>query len=111
MAQNKRNINPENVTNWLCSTGFLFPRNESELARFDKVFGEEDMGLTGKEIDPLMIIADNKIETVIKKFPTGLDVNQVSGLRMAARNGKGMPQHILDKIKKNQEKPGSDASK
>ena len=40
MTQNKKHITPENITEWLASTGFLLPRNEVELERFEKLYGE-----------------------------------------------------------------------
>ena len=56
MAQNKKHITPENITEWLASTGFLLPRNEVELQRFEKLYGDIDFCLTGQEIDPEKII-------------------------------------------------------
>ena len=59
MASQDLNITPEKITEWLASTGFLFPRNEVELERFEKLFSDVDFGLTGKEIDPDKIINGN----------------------------------------------------
>lgn len=110
MAQNKKHITPENITEWLCSTGFLFPRNEVELERFEKLYSEEDFGLTGEEIDPDKIINGTFKETKIVKMPTDIKQEEISPYRMAARNGNNLPKHIIDKIKKNQSKPKDDSS-
>ena len=59
MTQNKKHISPENITEWLASTGFLLPRNKVELERFEKLYGDIDYGLTGKEIDPNKILAND----------------------------------------------------
>lgn len=109
MAQNKKHITPENITEWLASTGFLFPRNEVELERFEKLYGEEDFGLTGKEIDPDKIINDTFRETKILKMPDEIKKEEINPYRMAARNGNELPKHIMDKIRKNQIKPKDDS--
>jgi hypothetical protein len=110
MAQNKKNITPENITEWLASTGFLFPRNEVELERFEKLYGEEDYGLTGKEIDPDKIINGTFREKKITKIPENIKKEDINHFRMAARNGNDLPKHIMDKIKKNQSKPKDDSA-
>lgn len=109
MAQNKKNITPENIIEWLSSTGFLFPRNDIERERFEKLYDDVDFGLTGKEIDPDEIINGSYKERKVLKIP---DINQeeINSYRMAARNGSSLPKHILDKIKKNQSKPKDDSS-
>jgi len=108
MAQNKKHISSENITEWLSSTGFLVPRNEIELARFEKIHGDKDYGLTGRELDPERII--NGLPFEKKNIPLVSDVakKDFSEYRMAARNGNELPKHIMDKIKKNQSKPKSD---
>ena len=110
MAQNKKHITPENITEWLSSTGFLFPRNEVELERFEKLYGDDDFGLTGTEIDPDKIIDGTFSEKIILKIPDGIKQNEISPYRMAARNGNALPKHIMDKIIKNQNKPRNDSS-
>ena len=110
MAKDKKNITPENITEWLCSTGFLFPRNEIELERFDKLHGDTDFGLTGKEIDPDKIINGTFRNKKSFELPHEVKKDDVYPYRMAARNGSSLPKHILDKIKKNQSKPKNDSS-
>lgn len=110
MAQNKKHITPENITEWLSSTGFLFPRNEVELDRFEKLYREEDYGLTGKEIDPDKIINGTFKEKENIKIPDDINKEEIIPYKMAARNGKELPKHIMDKIKKNQSKPKDDST-
>jgi hypothetical protein len=110
MAQNKKHITPENITEWLSSTGFLFPRNEVELERFEKLYGEDDFGLTGEEIDPDKIINDIFREKKILRMSEDIKKEEINHYRMAARNGNELPKHIMDKIKKNQSKPKNDSS-
>lgn len=109
MAQNKKHITPENITEWLASTGFLFPRNEVELERFEKLYGDSDFGITGKEIDPDKIISNDFRGEKITKMPDDIKKNEISEYKMAARNGKDLPKHIMDKIVKNQNKPKNDS--
>ena len=109
MAQNKKHITPENITEWLSSTGFLFPRNEVELERFEKLYSEDDFGLTGTEIDPDKIIDGTFRENKTFKIPDNIQQKEISPYRMVARNGNKLPKHIMDKIKKNQNKPKNDS--
>jgi hypothetical protein len=103
MAQSKKHITPENVTEWLASTGFLFPRNEIELSRFETLFSEGDYGLTGLEIDPAKIIRGEEIPKTIH-IAESVKPEELTEYRMVARNGSKLPEHILNKIKNNQNK-------
>ena len=108
MAENKKSITPENIYEWMASTGFLMPRNEIELERFEKLFKDVDLGLTGKEIDPNKIISgEYKID---KKalVPKDISSDQIKEYRIAARNGEKLPANIMDKILKNQRKKKDD---
>ena len=109
MAKNK-NITPANVTEWLASTGFLFPTNELELSRFNKLYGELDEQLTGKEIDPERILKGLPQSKVLKMNVTPTIEEEFSAYRMVARNGSALPKHILEKMKKNQANPKPDDS-
>lgn len=111
MAQKNKHITPENITEWLSSTGFLFPRNEVELHRFEKLYGEDDFGLTGKEIDPDKIINGTFRESKSIRMPLDINKEEINSYRMAARNGNNLPKHIMDKIKKNQSKPKDDSNR
>lgn len=110
MTQNKKHITPENITEWLASTGYLFPRNEVELQRFEKLYEKNDFCLTGQEIDPEKIINDTFREKKTLKIPVDANQNQISEYRMAARNGNELPQHIMAKILKNQNRPKNDST-
>lgn len=111
MAQNKKNITPENITEWLSSTGFLLPRNEVELERFEKLYGDVDFGLTGKEIDPSKIINGTFREAKVQQVLSNINQEEFNSYRIAARNGNNLPKNIMDKIKKNQTKSKDDKSR
>jgi len=107
MAKNKKHITSDNVTEWLSSTGFLFPRNEIELARFEKLFGKVDEDITGEEIDPTRIIkGEDYTSSQGPRQQLHIEENdkqKYSNLSMAARKGDKIPDYILKKMKKNQE--------
>lgn len=108
MGNQKKYITTENVNEWLSSTGFLFPRNELELARFEKLFGSPGESLTGKEIDPARIISGKFKGGKIVKLRSVEDTTEANVYKMVARNGSTIPKHILDKMKKNQESRKND---
>ena len=93
---------------WMASTGFLFPRTMKELLRFEKLYSDVQINLEGNQIDPEKILGRTggnviSISTIQNKKETVL--------RMAARKGdSNIPQHILDKMKNNQDKRKQDDS-
>lgn len=104
--EQKSNIfdNPNKVTEWLCSTGYLFPSNEIELFRFDKLFPKEEIQDSTVSID--RILGNN-----VRQFPeTDIFKNEseqeiIDELKMVARNGlEGLPDHIIRKMQDNQNK-------
>jgi hypothetical protein len=103
-------INADNFDSWLASTGFLFPTNELELARFNKLFGDLDEQLTGKEIDPERILNGHTPSKVVKMNNAPAIEQDFSAYKMVARNGSNLPKHILDKMKKNQSNKKPDDS-
>jgi len=104
MAKNSIQVNSDNITEWMASTGFLFPRTPLELARFDKLYGDEVEDIEGCRVDPNIIISGKSQSRIVGIFDIKVPP-QPSMLRMAARKGEGsIPDHIISKIKKNQEK-------
>lgn len=107
MAQNKLFSNPDEVGDWLASIGYLFPRNETELMRYNKLFSDNDnIKLTDSTVSLQRIFAGK-----VKSFPdetpfADFDRNQIiSEYKMVARNGlEGLPDHILNKMLNNQKK-------
>ena len=102
MARNKLHITSENSAEWLASCGFIFPTNEIELARFNKLYGDVDPSITGNEVDPFKIIKGAAIVEKKKSFQAPLHI-PMSQYQMVARNMNDLPSHILDKMKNNQE--------
>jgi len=101
MAQNNSHITADNVTEWMASTGFLFPRNELELARFEILYRDTVIDLTGYLIDPEVIVGRKQRSNVIALKPVPRDIPDMVPYKMVARKGGAVPQHILDKMKKN----------
>jgi len=114
MAANKKNterINIDNLDEWLSSSGFIFPQNELQLDRFNKLYADYDFKLKNISIDAKAIIEGN-IRCNLKKnntieFNNGVVFNE--DLKMVARKGQVIPQHILDKMKqKHRKKDGEE---
>lgn len=109
MANNKKSLTPENFEEWICSTGFLLPRNDRELARFEKLFGKVDETLTGKEIDPEKILSGQLRPKTQKTIKLDTSSGELGDLyRMAARKGNDISDDILSKMKKNHERHSND---
>lgn len=108
MGTNKKQIAPEHLTEWLASTGFLFPSNEIELARFEKLFGDPNSISEGSIDHERILKLVFEHEAIVKTINP--DENQNSNqLKMVARNGSGnLPKHILDKMMKNHQKAKDD---
>lgn len=101
MGTNKKQIAPEHLTEWLASTGFLFPSNEIELARFEKLYGDPNSISEGSINHERILKHVFENEAVVKRLNPD-EVPSSSELKMVARNGNGnLPKHILDKMKKN----------
>lgn len=108
MAQNKNHITPDNFNEWLRSTGFLFPSNEVELSRFDKLYSNFQHELSGSIINPERIISGQNSSVVIQMKNTSSSNENFENFKMVARNGGVIPKHILSKMKKNQDNKKDD---
>jgi len=100
-TNNKNKINNLNLEEWFRSTGFLFPTNELELARFDKLYADYDFKLKDVSIDAKSIIEGNICSCETKLFHIGKveELNsEIEELKMVARKGQEVPKHILDKM-------------
>ena len=107
MAKNNSNITVDTMTEWMASTGFIFPRTVLELTRFEKLYDPYQEDSTGFQIDPDVILGKKERTKVISLTPKVED--QSPNFRMAARKGdSAVPKHIMDKIKKNQDKRKQD---
>lgn len=108
---NKNTINNQNLEEWFRSTGFLFPTNELELARFNKIYADYDFKLKDVSIDAKSIVEGNICSCYTKGFhikKTDELNNEIEELRMVARKGKELPKHILDKMTKKHRKNNDD---
>lgn len=106
-TNNKNKINNQNLEEWFRSAGFLFPTNELELARFNKLYADYDFKLKDVSIDAKSIIDGDICSCETKVFSIGkVDEvkNEIEELKMVARKGQDIPQHILDKMTKKHRK-------
>lgn len=105
MANSSLKITPENIASWMGATGFIFPRTSGELRRFEKLYA--DVIIPEKELLDPEILLGIKPGRVISIEPKAAKLPGLSSLKMAARKGeKDIPSHIMDKIRKNQQKKG-----
>lgn len=103
MATDRRNmgkVDMNSLNEWLRSTGFLFPTNESELARFNELYADYDFKLKNASIDVKSIIEGNLCHNarVFKIFENEGICSEIEDLKMVARKGQGVPKHIIDKM-------------
>lgn len=92
-------LTPENLDDWLCSTGFLYPTNNIQLERFNKLYSDYEFKLKDARIDVHSIITGTNNKPSIIKNIIDINENDISELRMAARNGiENLPQDIIDKM-------------
>lgn len=96
----------EQLKSWMAATGFLLPTNKEELECFVRLYKAELAA--AKEdakgaVDVDRILA-GKTRTVVLNIEPVSDnsVEDLTPLRMVARNGKPVPDHILKKMKNNQ---------
>jgi len=99
MGQSKEIITQDNFREWLASTGILFPGNKSELARFEKLYSDFKYRLDENCVDPFAIVNGDFRPKAIK---LKLQQEENTELKIAARNLENIPEHILRKIKQNQ---------
>lgn len=104
MSKKKINITQDNFTEWLCSTGYLFPRNEIELARFERLYPEIEKLTEDATVDPFAILDGSRKRKPIKLDIQDEEIENLPEMRMAARKYQNLPEHIIEKIKKNQKK-------
>ncbi|MDV3550499.1 hypothetical protein CMU66_18400 [Elizabethkingia anophelis] len=96
-------ITESNLDDWLHSTGFLYPVNERQLERFNKLYEDYDFKLKSATIDIKSIIEGTLCnrEKIIPLDINKETSNEIENLKMVARKGQNnLPQHIIDKMKK-----------
>lgn len=116
MAANKkynRKIDSNNLNEWLRSTGFLFPKNEIELARFNELYADFDFKLNDAVIDVKSIIEGTvcSVARVVRLIKNDDLNNDIEELKMVARKGEEVPKHIIDKMKQKHRKKNNDEEK
>ena len=105
MGKNRIEMNAENLTEWLAPLGYLFPKNSWELRQFEILHGNYDYKLIDKSIDVDAITEGRVQSKSIGQIPLlEEEENSFQQLRMAARKGEAVPEEILEKMKRNQEK-------
>lgn len=111
MTDKKSILTAENLEEWMHSTGYLLPRTNLELARFELLNNEVTHSVDYNTVDPLAIISGTwKMRFSYSEQPEDLS-GRIDGLRMAARKHTDLPDNITRKIKNNHRKnDGNDSS-
>lgn len=99
-TKNNQKIKFNEFDSWLGSTGYIYPQNELELARFNKLYENYDFKLKSEMIDPITVIGHAFLERSKISEPKIIRLkDEVESLRMVARKGeKKIPQDIIDKM-------------
>jgi hypothetical protein len=112
MAKNSLYITEDNMYEWLCSTGYLLPGSEAELARFELLSPPGSIIVNESAIDPFAIINGTRLRKPLSiNAPTIATNMDVEELRMAARKFGNLPEDLLGQLKSNQEKKSGDGTK
>ena len=94
-------VTEDNLDVWLHSTGFLYPTNEKQLDRFNKLYQDYDFKLQNATIDIKSII-DGTLCNRAKIISLNISpevYNDIENLKMVARKGQNnLPKHIIDKM-------------
>ena len=105
MGKNSIEMKAENLNEWLAPLGYLFPKNSWELRQFEILHDSYDYKLIDKSVNVDAIIEGRVQSKSIGQIPLLEDEeNSIQQLRMAARKGEAVPEDILKKMKRNQEK-------
>jgi hypothetical protein len=98
MSQNKIHITSQNSAEWLASCGFMFPTTETELERFDQLYGNLDSSIIGDTVDPFRIIR-NTVSIVTERSSEVFLYDQFEQYKLVATRLNKLPSHILDRLK------------
>lgn len=105
--KSKEELDINNIAEWLRSTGFLFPKTELQLARFNKLYEDYNFKLKDASIDINSIIEGNicfSRSQIIKFESNSQESKEFETLKMVARKGHEIPSHIIDKMKQKHRK-------
>ncbi|WP_300601906.1 hypothetical protein [Niabella sp.] len=103
MAVKSIKIDGGNIYEWLCSIGYLLPRTDLELDRFEKLNPPGSISVDENAIDPFAIINGTRQRMELSISQVELKSDEQAELRMAARKNSDLPADVLEQIRKNQE--------
>ncbi len=90
----------EHLSCWMAVTGYILPRTEGEMKRFDKLYKDY------KTVNSIEQLDFNKIWDDEDQFDINVKSKVVnlnpSSFRMAARGLNELPKDVIDAINKNQ---------
>ncbi|MCE3074829.1 hypothetical protein [Chryseobacterium gwangjuense] len=96
--------NKNSIRNLLQAKGLLFPETEKEVEVFESlnpIYNETPSDWNSPE--DIIKRGIQKLKNIKSESTEALD-NEIEELRMVARKGNALPQHIIDKMKANHKK-------
>lgn len=109
MAKDRDIFKLDDLDDWLCSTGFLYPTNNVQMERFDKLYKDFDFKLKDAKIDIDTIVNGSLRKKNVFKLENNFEDINFSDLKMAARNGiEDLPNDIVNKMYSKHRKKSDD---
>ena len=102
--KNKKRINVENgetIADLLCSTGYLPPRNEKDLERFDSIYKGQTYDLESYRIDSDAIfdrVASGNLARNIRIRPMTTIFDRPGALRVAQKSSEPIDESVADSL-------------
>lgn len=98
MHSSNNNLN----TKFLKKLGFGIPDNEEEVNEFEEVIKEHDIPPIPEHLDSIDFILENGFSNPDKNI-SSTNRSENENIARAARDGKNIPESILDKMRKDRE--------
>lgn len=93
-------LNKKKIIDLFQSKGLLFPETEKEVEEFELLFNSVENENPADWDAPEQIIKRGlqKLQQIKSASEDSLS-EEIEGLRMVARKGNNLPQHVIDKMK------------
>lgn len=100
---NKRKLTDHHLLSMLRRKGFITPKTEAEVDAFEQAIKEHDIPPLPAELNDPEAILKKPYSNRSLKLTTEEDSQDAENLARAARDGKTLPQSVLDKMKKDRD--------
>lgn len=100
---NERKFTDQHLLSILRQKGFIIPKTEAEVDAFEQALKEHDIPPLPAELDDPEAILKKRYSERRLLLSTEQDHQNTENLARAARDGKTIPQSVLDKMKKDRD--------